>query len=140
MKKLLVLAAIASVAAASARAAVTADLKLESQGDKAVAQVVVKQSGTEWVDGKVTVEWTAPDGKFCEGSTIELAFKASDRYRTRASRTWVIPIKGTDCVAVCDGAWKVKVSYEGAELASGEIVVKKVEMKAAEPVPAPAKK
>ena len=129
MKKLLLLSFASALWASNAHAAVVADLKLEGQGDKVVAQIVVRQTGTEWVDGKVTVEWTAPDGKFCEGSIIELAFKASDRYRTRASRTWIISIKGTDCVAVCDGVWKVKVSHGGAELAFGEITVTKTEPK-----------
>jgi len=137
MRKLIALV-VATLVSSAAVAAVTADLKLEVQGDTVLASVVVKQDGNSWKDGKVTVKWTAPADKYCNDSAYDLSYKASDRYRTRASRTWRVPIAKTDCTAVCDGTWAVSVVAEdGSVLASGTITFDKdgkvVEPKKEEP-------
>jgi len=115
-------------AAVVAPAVVTADLKLVVQGDKIVANIVVKQDGNgdNWADGSVIVQWIAPANAYCSDSTITLKYKASDRYRTHANRTWQLSIPKTDCVAACVGTWTVRVianSDAATALASDQITI-----------------
>jgi hypothetical protein len=126
MKRILIGIALVIGVAGSSVAAVTADLALEVKDSTILASIVVKQDGKDWSDGELTVAWTAPANKICKDSTFVLKYKASNRYRTRATRTWRVPIEFTDCIAVCDGIWTVKLlAADGKELAVKSITLDK---------------
>ena len=120
MKRILI-ALIVTAIAGLAHAKLAAELKLSIEGDKLWANIVVKQDGKDWKDGVISVVWTAPAGKYCKDSTIELRYVASNRYRTKAVRSWRVEIAGVDCAALCDGAWKVAV-YSSPVITSGDLL------------------
>jgi len=119
MKKLLSVIAVMLVASVALATKASLDLKVE--GDKLWAYVLVDGNA----DGTVAVEWTAPADSFCANSTKDLAYKATGAWHTKANRTLINPVKGTDCVATCSGVWTVVVKEGDAVLTTKTIEIGK---------------